>query len=209
MAAGPEPVKGSVVAEEEPLETVSASSQSEFTLTDQTQGLKLRLTFSGRIKLRLKSPWQLKPFRQSYARDGLPKNSGCEGYESYATSQYWWPIVQVSHNWAAINFGNFKGEVSCDKTVASPHWTLASAIKTGAILCFAVSHCRQPFDGVLTGQWVNWKANEKTLCAFSIIGAHQKTLIWCNPDPPKGKLFGEVWILLIVILSDRLRLRLQ
>ena len=32
MAAGPEPVKGSVVAEEEPLETVSASSQSEFTL---------------------------------------------------------------------------------------------------------------------------------------------------------------------------------
>ena len=37
MAAGPEPVKGSVVAEEEPLETVSASSQSEFTLRDQTQ----------------------------------------------------------------------------------------------------------------------------------------------------------------------------
>ena len=79
MAAGPEPVKGSVVAEEEPLETVSASSHSEFTLTDQTQRLKLRLTFSVRIKLRLKSPWQLKLFRQSYARDGLPNNSGCEG----------------------------------------------------------------------------------------------------------------------------------
>ena len=36
MAAGPEPVKGSVVAEEEPLETVSASSQSEFRLRVHT-----------------------------------------------------------------------------------------------------------------------------------------------------------------------------
>ena len=36
MAAGPEPVKGSVVAEEEPLETVSASSHSQFTIRGHT-----------------------------------------------------------------------------------------------------------------------------------------------------------------------------
>ena len=203
MAAGPEPVKGSVVAEEEPLETVSASSQSQFTLRVhiQSSDSQIRLSSDSENQVKTQKSLATKAFPTVLRKGWVTKQLWLW---RISVLRNWWPIVQVSHNWAAINFGNFKGEVSCDKSVASPHWTLASAIKTGAILCFAVSHSRQPFDGVLSCQWVNWKANEKTAVPF--------VNHWCTPKDSGATqtlIFGVVWILSFVILSDRLRLRLQ
>ena len=203
MAAGPEPVKGSVVAEEEPLETVSASSQSQFTLRVHTQRSHSEFTLrvhiqssDSQIRLSSDSENQVKT-QKSLATKAFPTVLRKEWVTKQlwlwriSVLRNWWPIVQVSHNWAAINFGNFKGEVSCDKSVASPHWTLASAIKTGAILCFAVSHSRQPFDGVLSCQWVNWKANEKTAVLFQSL-VHTKRL-WSGATQTLQKANYLVW----------------